>query len=227
MAGEPAVTPVQQLAVLWSDPSSGARHVIGRLWRDGGSFAFAYAADTDKYMSKGFSLLPEFPRGATTYRSAYLFPSFSQRIPSPTRPDFQRLMREWGVAHADEPLEILARSGGVQLTDRIELAEYRDEKDDLSRPLSFRVAGGKFREAVDLQPGDPVILRHEPDNQFDKCATLVLLRQGKPVGYVPRQYSALISGHLASGHALESVAERRLTVPPDRGRWVISVKRAN
>src|SRR5205823_271973 len=108
-----------------------------------------------------------------------------------------------------------------------ELAEYRAPTDELRTPLLFRLAGEKYREAGDLQRGDPVILRCETGNKFDRCATLVLLRAGRPIGYVPRQYSAMIASHLSAGHSLESIADRRLVVPPDRGRWMISVKRVN
>jgi hypothetical protein len=47
----------------------------------------------------------------------------------------------------DDPFEILAASGGIQMTDRIELAEHRAEGDDLSVPLFIRVAGTRYYPA--------------------------------------------------------------------------------
>jgi hypothetical protein len=219
---------LDRLFVLWSEPTDGTRHVIGQLWREHGQFAFGYVPEVDAAMRRGFELLPEFPDKRPLfkpYRSPYLFSTFAQRIPSPSRPDYARILRSWGVQLGDDPLEVLRLSGGVQVTDRLELAEYRSESDKLSRPLVFRVAGEKRCPGADLlNEGDPVVLAREADNQHDPNATLVLLRDGQRVGYVPRQYSAMIAKHLDAGHPLEAVALRRLVVPPERGRWQIRVR---
>lgn len=109
------------MLVLWKD-LKGLRRVIGDLWRtsDGG-YAFGYRDDLPS-AGEGWLGLIEFPEHRT-YRASYLFPTFAQRIPGPGRPDRIALLRAWGVVNEDDDLEILARSGGVQETDRIELAE--------------------------------------------------------------------------------------------------------
>ena len=158
------------------------------------------------------------------YRSRYLFPTFAQRIPSPKRPDYQVILESWGVEHNDDLLEILALSGGIQATDRLELADYRAPDDSLSDPLLFRIAGMKFQtEKTVLHVGDHLDLLHEKGNPHDPDATLVLTRSGIRFGYVPRQYSRLVAGILASGRALDTVAVRELAVPADMGRWVVQV----
>jgi len=224
---------IARLFVLWSEAGeTPARHVIGTLWREtDGSYAFAYEPDLDLPKSRGFTLLPEFPEHRTAsapFRSSALFSTFSQRIPSPKRLDFSRMLRSWGVADGSrDPLQILALSGGVQVTDSLELAEYRTREDRLTVPLHFRLAGERFfRGSEKLSPNDRVVLQREPSNPKDPLATLVLEKTGEPVGYVPRQYSALVAQLLDSGSQLDAVAVRRLTLPDDRDRWVVRVQRA-
>ncbi|MBL8600931.1 MAG: HIRAN domain-containing protein [Myxococcales bacterium] len=126
-------------------------------------------------------------------------------------------------------MEILARSGGVQLTDRIELAEYRDERDDLSKPLEFRVAGGRYQPGADqlaIAPGDRVTLRRDHSNEHDKAASLVLVRNEHKLGFVPRQYSRMVASLLDANVPLEAVLVRKLILPAETGRWVVRLWRA-
>lgn len=219
-----------RLFVLWRAPDDGTRIPIGELWREPLGFAFGYVDDLQLAFDRGFRLLTEFPDHLTChapYRSPYLFPTFAQRIPSPKRPDYQAILESWGVEQGDDPLEILASSGGIQATDRLELAEYRASDDDLSDPLLFRIAGMKYQAGqAELHVGDRLELLRQTGNPHDPDATLVLTRNGIRVGYVPRQYSRLIAGILGSGRALVTVVVRELTVPADTGRWVVQVSSA-
>lgn len=218
---------IDRLYVMWSD-DEGRRLVIGELWRtpDQG-FAFGYRLDLlPDARARGFHTLPEFPdpRGLDDpYASATLFSTFKQRIPSPVRTDYDKMLRSWG-AQSSDPFEILRCSGGVQMTDRIELAEYRAPDDDLSRPLSFRVAGERHAGAVSgLTEGRELVLQREPENPKDPSATLVATMDGSIVGWVPRQYSPLIAGLLDDGRRLRAHVERELLLPELRGRWVVQV----
>jgi len=216
-----------RLFVLWRAPDDGTRIPIGELWHESGRFAFGYVEDLQLAFDRGFRLLTEFPERRTCddpYRSPYLFPTFAERIPSPKRPDYQAILESWGVEDGDDPLEILARSGGIQATDRLELAEYRASDDDLSESLQFRIAGMKYQDGeAEFHVGDHLELLRETGNAYDQDATLVLTRNGIRIGYVPRQYSRLIAGILGSGRSLDTVVIRELTVPTDTGRWVVRV----
>ena len=222
---------LDRLFVLWSRPGperEGQRYVIGELWRDRAGHSFAYAPDLSAARQAGFTLMAEFPdhRGVDDpYRSGHLFWTFSERIPSPRRPDYKKLMSSWGVQHPDDQFEVLALSGGVQATDRIELAEYRASDDDLSTELLFRLAGERFGEgAADLQAGDSLELRCEPTNPVDPSATQVVFKGARKIGYVPVQYSRTVARLLRTGQALEARAVRRLLLPEERGRWIISAR---
>ncbi len=219
------------LFTLWRDPHDGTRHVVGELWREAMGYRFAYVQDLAFATARGFSELSEFPRQATTggeFRARYLFPTFAQRIPHPQRKDRRALLDAWGVENADDPMEILARSGGVQLTDRIELAEYRGPEDPLTRALEFRVSGERFQpeaSGVALTPGERVTLRRDAENPHDPCASVVLVRGDLRLGFVPRQYSTLMAGLIAANVELEGTLVRRLRLPAEAGRWVVRVQR--
>ncbi len=219
------------LYVLWRAPADGSRWVIGQLRRGAdGSFAFGYERDLQAASSAGFALLSEFPEHRTDenpYRARHLFTSFAQRIPVPSRPDFPALIASWGVSDKDDSMEILALSGGVQTTDRIELSEYRASDDALDRPLVFRVAGGKHRpDPGVVKPGEALTLRRQPENPKDDRAVLVERRTGQELGFVPRQYSRMVSALLDAGTDIEAVTVRRLVLPEETGRWVVEIRRA-
>jgi hypothetical protein len=219
------------LFVLWGEPDGGRRLAIGELWRDAQGFAFGYGHEVDLAIEKGFRLLPEFPVRReldAPYRSPYLFATFAQRIPSPRRPDFERILESWGVHAQDSQLQILARSGGVQMTDRIELAEYRAVDDALERPLIARVAGMKFYEGGEhLEDDAVVLLAREPQNLHDADATAIFTKDGQQVGYVPRQYTQALARLLDAGVPLIARTLRRLTSPADGGRWLVEILRSD
>jgi hypothetical protein len=219
---------IDRLWVVWGEPDDGTRRVVGELWRDASGYAFAYGHEIAKAKQKGFRLLAEFPEErelSSPFRSSYLFATFAQRIPSPKRRDFDRIMQSWGVLQTDNALEVLARSGGIQMTDRIELLEPRSETDDLHTPLFVRIAGmKKHAGAAHIRAGEPLALEREPTNEFDTHATKIVAG-GEKAGYVPRPYSALVARLLDAGVKLEARAVRQLGDPADVGRWVVGLAR--
>ncbi len=86
---------------------------------------FAYVDDLQIAFDRRFYLLTEFPRHrirGDPYRSSNLFPTFAERIPSRKQPDYRAILQSWGAEHSDDPFEILGRSRGILMTDRLELA---------------------------------------------------------------------------------------------------------
>ena len=162
---------------------------------------------------------------AHAFESRYLFATFAERIPSKARTDAADMLRAWGVEHDDDQFEILAKSGGARATDRIELAEYRAEDDELVQPLEFRIAGGKHSEPVVLHPGEPVELRREPTNDRDVSATIVVARTGQRAGYVPAQYAKMFARLIDADVRFDAEAVRQLMLLDEAGRWVIRARR--
>lgn len=220
---------IDRLVVIWGDSQQGNRHLIGQLTRSEGMFRFWYDDDLTSARARGFQLLPEFSeyRGAARpYVERYLFPLFAERIPAPSRPDAKQMMCAWGVEHPDDQFEVLAKSGGIRATDRLELAEYRAVDDDLVRPLEFRIASRRYlTEPAPIAIGDVVSLRRESSNEADPQAVIVD-RNGNRAGYVPRQYTALFGRLLDRSVLLHGQVVRKLMVPDDVGKWVVRISRA-
>jgi hypothetical protein len=223
-----AVPAIDRLVVVWRDPTQEARHPIGNLARGRGEIRFWYEQDLSAAFSKGFKLLPEFPEHrieASPYVERYLFALFAERIPSPGRPDARAMLAGWGVECVDDQFEVLARSGGIRATDRIELAEYRSDDDELATPLEFRVASRRhLDDAAPLSIGDEVTLIREPTNDYDSRATIID-RAGRRAGYVPRPYVPMFSRLLDAGVDVEAKVIRQLLVPDGVGKWVVRAAR--
>jgi hypothetical protein len=223
-----AVPAIDRLVVVWRDPMQEARYPIGSLARARGEIRFWYEQDLSAAFTKGFKLLPEFPEHRvepSPYVERYLFALFAERIPSPARPDARTMFASWGVERVDDQFEVLARSGGIRATDRIELAEYRSDDDELATPLEFRVASRRhLDDAAPLSVGDEVTLIREPSNDYDSRATLID-RAGRRAGYVPRPYVPMFARLLDAGVELAAKVIRQLLVPDDVGRWVVRAAR--
>jgi len=225
-----STSPYDRLFVIWREPSDdGRRHVIGELARTlKRMFVFRYVDDLATAKAAGFAPMLVFDDEAKVYESGYLFPTFAQRIPDPGRADRQRMFREWGVENDDDPMEALAKSGGMLMTDRLELAEYRAPDDRLERPLVMRVAGVKKHPgSADLIEGAPVELVRDLANSHDPNAVRLVTTNGASVGFVPRQYAPFVAALIDGGTPLDAIARRRLPDPDvAEGRWRVEIARA-
>jgi len=221
---------ISRLFVLWRTPDEARRRfIVGQLWRERGTFFFGYAADISQAESHGFRRLAEFPEPRSIERpydsEGYLFPTFAQRIPSPRRPDYSELMRQWQVDHVDDHFEVLARSGGILATDGIELAEYRALDDPITEPLRMRVAGTRFYDGKQLAAeGAQVRLVPEPDNTRDPNAVKIVLGDGVTLGFVPYCYAELLRVHLAKGELVEAKLLRPIVLQSDPRRRQLEVR---
>lgn len=208
---------LKSLSVLWKDTQD-RRQLIGQLERTDDGFEFRYLEGAKGFDFRG---LPEFPLKESPFTRRQLFATFSSRLPSPARPDFKAMLGSWGVVNPDDQLEILAKSGGYSATDSMEFYEVRDE---LARPLEFRIAGMHYKELPqDLSVGERLLLAPESTNEWDPHATFVIARGSTKLGYVPNSYSKLIADHLKRGVALSCHLARKIEVPQDRPGWVAVV----
>ncbi|MGB0678816.1 MAG: hypothetical protein ACPGUV_04055 [Polyangiales bacterium] len=221
---------VGELWLYWRDPQKDARWRIGSLSRGREGYGFSYAPKEvlDRARQRGFFLLPEFPRPEQQYRAAYLFSTFSQRIPHPARPDRQRIFQDWGVVDEDDALHILGCSGGFQLTDRLELCDAWGAEDLRRGPRCFRIAGQAYMPHARhgttadgaIQPDQPALL--ERVDSEDPQAVQVLTEDRQRVGFVPKVYNEAVASLLDAGVRM-TAAFRRLLLCPDHPRWVVEV----
>lgn len=210
---------------MWRRPANNGRVLIGQLWRDALGYGFSFEPDLERALAEGFTPPGELSQEdeKPPLRSQHLFATFAQRIPHRQRPDFDVMMRSWGVVDTDDPFEILAKSGGILMTDRLELAEYRSPTDPLDRPLEMRIAAMEHGARQSLTIGETVTLRRELENPADSAAVQLIDGNRQLVGYVPRQYSSLVARILDAGDPLRAVIVRELLAP--EGRWVARVER--
>jgi hypothetical protein len=144
--------------------------------------------------SPDFMPFAQMPDLHTCYASMELFPLFKNRILSKSRPEYPSFLNWLDVSsEADEPLTLLARSGGERTTDSLRIVPYPTRSPDGLYRLSFFSHGIRYLpDSVqtcigDLTPGDDLLLMPDPQNPFD--ADALALRTASPaviVGYCPR-----------------------------------------
>lgn len=168
-----------QLLVSRQEPATRRFERVGTLTFDGSRYTFDYDPTAKRP-------LPGLPLGGS-YHSETLFPIFAERVIDPHRPERVETLEYLGLSRGAGPFEILAVSGGGRTGDTYELTPL-PQHGDVSLP--FLVHGVRHltapeRGVIDqLEPGDRLSLRLEPDNPADDRALLVT-QDGGRLGYVP------------------------------------------
>lgn len=87
----------------------------------------------------------------------------------------------------------------------------------MAHSLIVKINGTSYRPSKDicaarmLEKGDIVILRRELDNEHDRNAIQVLTRTGNIIGYVEKEFSALLAENFDRISAtVESIKHREL-----------------
>jgi hypothetical protein len=183
--------------VAWQNPDSRVWAPVGRLTKEESNFKFVYTRGAED-MLPGFQPFGRMTDLHATYYSNELFPLFSNRVLSKSRPEYRNYLNWLGLDEAKHNvMDELSRTGGLRATDSIEMfpcpeptASHNYETFFFSRGLSYLHAENQIR-AQSLQTGEPLFLMTDPQNEFDSMA--LLLRTGDPislVGYAPKYFSA-------------------------------------
>jgi hypothetical protein len=103
--------------LAWQDPYTKSWHLVGELTYNQGLYQFAYTKGTQT--SKQFMPFERMREVNKMYFSRELFPLFANRLLNKSRPEYSNFLR-WlnldpTIPH--DPLLLLARSGGVRMTD--------------------------------------------------------------------------------------------------------------
>ncbi|HLO85677.1 MAG TPA: DNA-binding protein [Nostocaceae cyanobacterium] len=116
----------QTLFLAWQDSDSRSWFTIGRLTFDGNKYKFVYTKGVKEAQNTcGFEPLYSFPKLKEEYTSNYLFAVFSNRVMSRSRPDYTDFLKWLNIPeNEDDPLAILARSGGQRETDSLAVLPY-------------------------------------------------------------------------------------------------------
>lgn len=182
----------RRLYVAWRRPD-GLIVPVGCLTeraakRAGTTFSFVYLKAAE--LEADFVPLPGLPDLHRCYGSDELFPVFANRVMPRERPDYGAFVEHLDLTVEADPFEVLGRSDGVRVTDRIEVfaAPERNDAGDLTTLFfarGIRHLPGASETAATLEVGDALQLEHEEDNPVTSRALLLNTRTHEAVGWVP------------------------------------------
>jgi hypothetical protein len=200
-----------ELLVVWKDPTTRNRIVIGRLWKEDGYYHFEYIREgedergsIDFAKKMGYQPIKIFETLDKQYTSKTLFAPFLNRLN--------------GKDRKNQPFVVLKRTGGMLNTDTLEFMEPIDEIKE-QREVSFNIAGWRYydgEEAIKkLETGQKLNLEIEEDNMYDMHAIEIWSRNKKyKLGYVPAVYSRYIDKLVKEGEYKAIIKEVNLDEDP-------------
>ncbi|NHZ35050.1 HIRAN domain-containing protein [Massilia rubra] len=225
---------MKQLYVAWQQPSSGEWIPVACLEQTvSGGYRLNYTQGACR--ASNFLPFSGLRRLDVVYESDALFPIFSNRLISKSRPEFSDNLRWLGLEKgSNDPMSILALTGGIRGTDSLELfrppemskdGEYR--LDFFARSLSF-LPGETIALIDKLEEGANLFLMQDSQNRHDPYA--LTLRTENPIflaGFCPKYYVKDL-GKLLQG-ARSTLAVKVTCVNPDaplnmRLRCTVSAK---
>lgn len=118
------------LYVIWEEPISGSKYIIGQLSKNSSQYEFCYGHEVQKAINKGFKLVIPFDDISTVYKSDVLFPAFSSRLPDSKRSGIEKILAKYDLKEFDE-YKLLKRSGAKLPIDNLEfVAPVRVEQNE-------------------------------------------------------------------------------------------------
>lgn len=185
---------MKTLFLAWQDPNTRRWFPIGRLNYDGEEYQFVYVKGALEARNQcSFNGLYSFPDFNKVYKSPIIFPLFSNRIMRRSRPDYKNYIEGLNIAeNKDEPINILARTGGKKATDTLEVFPYPIKDENGLYEINFFARGLRYlpSPSVDrilkLQEDELLYLEPEPENVHDSNALILRTEDNYKVGYCPR-----------------------------------------
>lgn len=183
---------MKTLYLAWQDPKDRRWYPVGRLSFDNKVYKFAY--------TKGAKESPRFTRFGRmkelekSYESEELFPLFANRLLAKSRPEYKDFIKWLKLpAQNNDPLEMLAITGGIRGTDSLEVfpcpVPNKDNKYEIlffSHGLSHMPTYA-IERVNNFHQGEKLFLMLDIQNPFDSSA--IALRTDDPatiIGFCPR-----------------------------------------
>ncbi|KJH70148.1 DNA-binding protein [Aliterella atlantica CENA595] len=185
---------MKTLFLAWQDGKSRYWYPIGRLNFDGEMYKFVYTQGMLQAGAKNsFQPLLSFPYLDRVYTSTHLFPIFANRLMPRSRPDYPDFLQWLNIPqHQDDPLAILARSGGQRVTDTFTVFPLPEPDEEGRYYIHFFSHGLRYlpkcsiEKINSLKPEDKLWLAHEFQNLYDFQALTLNTNDHHIVGYCPR-----------------------------------------
>ena len=182
------------LFVAWQDPVDRSWQPVARLSFENNRFRFVYTKGAKS--AKNFVPFGRMKDLTCVYESKELFPLFTNRLLSKNRPEYKDFLGWLNIENGkDDPLAVLARSGGKRGTDSLRIFPCPTPTPDGKYQLYFFSQGMRYlRKEIlnvlaEIESGTQLYLMLDIQNPFDSLA--VALRTQKPqvlLGYVPRYF---------------------------------------
>jgi hypothetical protein len=181
------------LFVAWQDTVGRGIYPVARL-RVGAVprlYEFRYIQGALQARKHGFMAFDSFPELDETYVSHELFPFFKNRVMPQKRPDYAGYVTELGLSvETADPLELLARSGGLRATDRLEI--YSAPRSETNSCIwHFLVRGIRHlppsaeNRCASLELGELLYVMRDVQNQHNPKALLLRTDDKVNLGYIP------------------------------------------
>jgi HIRAN domain len=185
---------LKTLFLAWQNPVSRAWFPIGRLTFDGGLYRFGYIQGAVTAQQEGnFEPLWAFPELDQVYESLELFPLFANRLLRRSRPEYPDFVQWLNIPeHEDDPITLLARSGGERATDHLEVFPCPEQDEQGQYHIHFFSHGLRHlptetRPLIrQLKPGARLYVAHDGQNPYDPKALMLRTEDPTIVGYCPR-----------------------------------------
>jgi len=198
------------LYVAWQDPETRGWAPVARLSHGDGVYRFEYTKGARNQRFVPFGRMTELDQ---VYYSRKLFPLFANRLLAKSRPEYHTYLEWLGVAdETQDPMLLLARSGGARGTDLLEVFAQPQANEQGEYEVYFFSHGLRYRPPEtlarinDLKPGDILNLTPDRENQVDSFAILLHTKDQLNVGFCPRYLAPDVQ------RLLNSDAEWRLIV---------------
>lgn len=183
------------LFVAWQQPDSKEWIPVAKLEYVNGIYCFSYTQGV--YRAKQFRPFSGMAKLDAIYESPNLFPLFSNRLISKSRPEFKDYLRWLGLSTTtDNPMAMLALTGGIRSTDSIELFQPPVVTADGQYHLEFFVRSLShmpktiIEQIGGMTKGERIYLMNDSQNDFDQLA--IAVRSKNPaalLGYCPKYYA--------------------------------------
>lgn len=181
--------------LVWKCTSNRRQYIVGQLSKNG-QYEFCYCKEFKEAMENGFTPLISFAKSDIVYKSEELFPAFSSRLPDRKRKDINKILKRYGLDKYDA-YELLKRSGAKLPIDNLQFVDpilnFQESFEKIFYVAGVQhylgCEGDNCSEAVEVIPGEKIILKTEANNKYDKYAVQIYNLREQLLGYVPRYYA--------------------------------------
>lgn len=205
------------LWLIWQNQETRQRYHVGNLFHEEGRYTFSYELSGNRRtlfeaMENGYKPHLSFRDVGKTYVSDRLFGPFARRLPDKRRPDFNDILKDYGLSLDYTEMDLLRVTGGRLATDPYEFVAPISVLDEHFY-FDFYIAGWRYYSGDKLEQyleeGAKVNFELEPSNKEDEKAVIVLSAcRGHKLGYVPAFYSGFMFDIIKNNDIFEAKIDK-------------------